>query len=152
MGRWWLYLGHWLNITSQQNSLYHWGCRCLVLSNQRPINVDKMGHLIQGPRQQIQGPIQRHFGPSFACRVYFLRKSIEFHDIHTECQIINTYHSFLTVLIISHKYPGISQSLAPRSLKKRSLIISLLLPGLLNICCQISYFSQKLQTLTLIQR
>ena len=81
-----------------------------------------MGHLIQGPGQKIQGPIQRHFGPSFACRVYFLRKSIEFHDIHTECQIMKTYHSFLTVLIIYLKFPPISQSINPQLLSNFSPI------------------------------
>ena len=33
-----------------------------------------------------------------------------------ECQRINNSHSFLTVLLISHKYPAIARSLAPWSL------------------------------------
>ena len=69
-----------------------------------------------------QGPIQRRFGPSCIRRVYFIPMSTECHDIRTECQIINTSHSFFTVLLISHKLPAIDQLLAPQSLPNRSPI------------------------------
>ena len=72
--------------------------------------------------QTIQGPIQRHFGMSCVHRVYFLRKSTEFHDILMESQRINNSHSCLTVLLISHKLPAIDRSLAPLSLPNFSPI------------------------------
>ena len=75
-----------------------------------------MGQPIQGPGQTIWGPIQRRFGPSCARRVLFLRKSTDFLDMRTECQIIKTYHSFITVIIIYHKPLEIARSLAPRSI------------------------------------
>ena len=65
--------------------------------------------------QTIWWPIQRRFGPSWACWVYFLHKSTEFHDMRTDFQRINNYHSFITVLSISHKLPAISWSIAPQS-------------------------------------
>ena len=63
--------------------------------------------------QPIRGPIQRRFGPSCVRQVYFICNSTEFHDMRTECQIMNNYHSFITVILISHKFPAIYQSLAP---------------------------------------
>ena len=59
------------------------------------------------------GPIQRRSGLSCVRQVYFLRKPTEFHDMRTGYQIINNYHSFITVLIISRKSPAIARSLAP---------------------------------------
>ena len=70
----------------------------------------------------IKEPIQIRFGTSWVRRVYFLRKSIEFHDMRTECQRINNSRSFLTVLLIYHKFPAITQSLAPQYLPNRSPI------------------------------
>ena len=62
-----------------------------------------MGHPIQGPVKLIVGPIQRHSGPYYVHRVYFLCKSTEFYDMRTECQRIKNYRLFITVLLIYHK-------------------------------------------------
>ena len=70
------------------------------------------GQPIRGPRQPTLWPIQRRFGPSWVSRVYFLHKSTYFHDMRAECQIIKTSHSFLTVIMIWHKYPVIYWLLA----------------------------------------
>ena len=77
-----------------------------------------MGSPIRGMGQPIQGPIMRRL----VCRVYFLHKSIKFHDMQTECQIIKASCSFLTVLPISHKFRTIFQSLSPLSLPDHSPI------------------------------
>ena len=74
------------------------------------------GSPIQGPGQPIQRHIQKCFGPSCIYWVYFLCNSTEFHGMLMECQIINTYNSFLAVIIFYHQSPEISWSLAPRSL------------------------------------
>ena len=81
-----------------------------------------MGQSIQGPGQKIWGPTQRRFGPSCARRVLFLRKSTDFLDMRTECQIIKTYHSFITVIIIYHKPSEIARYLPPRSILDYSSI------------------------------
>ena len=111
-----------------------------------------MGHPIRVPDQPIRGPIQRCFGLSCDRRVYFLRKSKEIHDMLTECQRINTSHSFLTVLLIYNKFLAVSWSLAPLSLPNCSPIYPQSLPGLLKLFCRTSYFPKKLQTWTLLQR
>ena len=72
--------------------------------------------------QPIRRPIQRRFGPSCVRRVYFPRKSTEFYDMQTVCWRINNYHSFLTVLLISHKSPVIAQLLTPQSIPNCSLV------------------------------
>ena len=126
--------------------------RWLVLFHQQPINVDKMGRPIWGPGQPIRRLIQRRFHPSCARRLYFLCKSTDFHDMRTECKIIKTYHSFLTVLKISHKFPEIDQLLAPWSLPDHSPISPQSLLGLLKLCCQNYDFPQRLKTWTLLQR
>ena len=72
------------------------------------ISKPALGRVGRNPRW---GPIHGRFGPSCACRVYFLRKSTEFHVIRTECQII----LFHFLLLISHKSPAIAK-LLPSSL------------------------------------
>ena len=81
-----------------------------------------MGQPVRGPGQLIQVPIQRNFGPSCVRQVYFICKSTEFHDIPKKCQIIKTFHLFITLIIIYHKLPAIDRLLAPRSLSNRSLV------------------------------
>ena len=80
------------------------------------------GYLIRGPAQLICGPIQRRFGPSWICRLYFLRKSTEFCDMRTYFQRTNNSYPFPTVLLIYNKSPVIAWSLVPRSLKNWSLV------------------------------
>ena len=120
-------------------------CLCIVISHQNPINVENMS-------QPIWEPIQRRFGLSCIHLVHFLCKYTHFHDMRIEFQIINTSHSFLTVLLISHKSPAITWSLAPQSLKNRSLIAPQSLPSLLKLCCKNSSWTHRLQTWTLHKR
>ena len=56
-------------------------------------------------RNLRRGPIQRCFGPYCIRQVYFLRKSTEFHDMCTQCQIILIH----LLLPISHKSPAIAK-------------------------------------------
>ena len=71
--------------------------------------------------------------------------------MRTECQIIKTSNSFITVLLIYHKLPAIAQSLSPRSLKNRPPTAPLSVPGILKLCCPTSSLPQRPQTWTLIQ-
>ena len=71
-----------------------------AISISKPV-LGRVGH---NPRR---GPIHGLFGPSRACRVYFLRNSTEFYVMRAECQII----IFLFLLLISHKSPAISKPL-----------------------------------------
>ena len=54
-----------------------------------------MGQPIWGQGQPIQGPIQRRFGLSRVCKLYFKRESTEFHDIQVECQRIKLLVHYL---------------------------------------------------------
>ena len=78
-------------------------------------------------RNQRRGHNQRRVGPSCVRLVYFLPKSIKFHDMRTECQII----IFHFLLLVSHKLPSIDKCcLLPYLLPifaPRSLFLSLLI-------------------------
>ena len=102
--------------------------------------------------QKIWVPIQRNFGLSCLYQVYYLHKSTKFCEIWTECQIIKNFHSFITVLLISHESPQIYWLITPWSLLDHSIIYPQCLPNLLNLCCLISSFNHKLNTWTLIWR
>ena len=100
----------------------------------------------------IWGPIQRHFGLSCVCQVYYLHKSTIFCEIWTKCKIINNSHSFIAVILISPKSTEISWFIAPWSLLDHSIIPPQCFPNLLKLCCPTSYFNHKLNTWTLLQR
>ena len=77
-----------------------------------------VGRMVHIPRWVS---IHIHFFPSCVCKVYFLLKFTEFHDMRTECQKI----LFHFLLLIYHKSPDISKRcplpyplpiFAPRSL------------------------------------
>ena len=72
-----------------------------------------MGQPIWGSGQTIWVPIQRRVGPFCVRQVYYIRNSKDFHDMRTEFHRINNLHSFFTVLLISHKFPVMSQLLDP---------------------------------------
>ena len=102
--------------------------------------------------QSIWGRIQRHFGLSCVYQVYFLRKSKEFCDIQTECQIINNPHSVITVLHIYHKFTVIAWLIAPWSLPDYSHISPQSILGMMKLCCITSFLTQRLNTWNLLQR
>ena len=102
--------------------------------------------------QPIRVSIQRHFGTSCVCIVYFLRKYTYFHEMKTECQRIDNYHSFLTVLLIYRKYKDIVRLLDPWSLPDCFIIATQFLPGMLKLWCWNYSLHQRMKTWTLLQR
>ena len=143
MTRWWN-----RTIQRQKECIFLW--LWIVQFHQKPINVKKMGQPIQGPGPPIQGHIQRYFGLSCIRRVYFLCKYTEFHDMRKDCQRIKTYHSFMNIPIIYHKFSAIAQLLAPRSLKNFSPIAPQFPPCLLKLFCKTSSLPRMIQTWTLL--
>ena len=111
-----------------------------------------MGQPIWVPGQPVRGLIQRSLGWFCVGRVYFIRKSTEFHDMWKMCQRIKTSHSFITVLFLSRKYPEITWSVTLQSLKNHPFIASQFLPDLLKLFCQTSSLPLRMKNWTLFQK
>ena len=72
-----------------------------------------MTYIVRAGRNLIQGHIQIYFDPSCVRRVYFIRKSTEFHVMWTDCQII-----IINLLpLISHISPTTTKVI-PSSVKQ----------------------------------
>ena len=86
----------------------------LVRFYQGSINIEKNGNTAKGKiRQHFQGCLR----PSCVRRVYFLRKSTEFHDVRTECQ----RKSIIIHFLLYSLFRSLPDHLRPNLLAHRSL-------------------------------
>ena len=111
-------MGSWWNRTSQRYRKIHYLWRWLVLFHQQPINVEKMGQLIQGPIQRYLSVLRYflwmisevtyvglvHYGFVILCRNYYHlilehvwytygARINKWYDYHM-CQLSTTYTSY----------------------------------------------------------